>query len=161
MPLNAVLRGLQEQEPGSGVMDHKGPSVIGPAFLLAISPVLGAIPVLFSFWALGLYEGVAHQIAPGLAWALGVLAVTGMLRRRWTGFGEQPLWSLICAAACAFASELVVGRFAGPWIDLMSEPEPTPTMVALDLFANFGPLLVGTGCAWVVLALARRPLREA
>jgi len=138
-------------------MTHRNAAAaIGPALLFTLLPLAGAFALLLLSWALGVAEGAGRPIALALGWCLAVFGTIRMLKSHWTGFAGQPTWSLVCAAGCAFSVALVLARLAEPWNDLMSQPKPTPTMVALDLFANLGPLAIGTVCAWVVLVLAQR-----
>lgn len=127
---------------------------VGPSLWLALLPLPTAFisfPVLF---LIGEDAGrLAAQGVMALAWLSVLVASVRVLRRHWTGSPNQPTWSLLGAACVALASWLMFMHLGSPWQELMSEPQATPAMVAMDLVANFGPFLVSAVSACVVLVL--------
>jgi hypothetical protein len=129
---------------------------IGPSILLALLPLPTAFLVLPLFLLVGDSPRFPIVLAPILMlllWALVLVATVRALQRHWIGARVQPTWSLFGAGVVALASWGVLMELGAPWQDMMSMPHPTPTMVAMDTAANFGPLLASAAATWLMLVV--------
>ncbi len=130
---------------------------IGPSILLALLPLSAtlfvAVLLYFLLPDLPWFPHAVDQILVLLLWILILAATVRSLRRHWIGARLQPTWSLFGAGVVALVTWVALMELGTPWQDMMSLPHPTPAMVALDVVANFGPLLVSPAAAWVILVV--------
>ena len=131
---------------------------IGPSVLFAVLPLATTLATIPAYLLIGNEEGVLLRIVLLVSfWAVGAAGVVGLLRRNWSGESQHPTWSLAAAATAALLGLIASGQATEQWQDLMSLPQPTPLMVALDVTATFLPFITAAGCAWVVLMITGRP----
>ena len=128
---------------------------VGPAVGVSLLPLPFVLLV-----PLGLFI-TNSEIRPGpavvaysAAWAIGLAGTIRVLRKHWSGSAAQTTWSLVGGALLAVAVMAGVGMATAEWQDLMSQPDPTPFMVFLDLAATFAPLGAGSAAAWATLVCA-------
>jgi len=132
---------------------------LGPAVSLSILPALPAPPAMaLCLFAVGeqSWAGPAACAAFVATWLFGVTVVVRMLRKRWTGSHRYTTPSFFLAALAGLTAGFAALTLTAPWQDLMSQPHPTFTMVALDLIANLSPFTAGILAAWTVLGFTEK-----
>lgn len=128
---------------------------VGPAVCVSLLPLpfVLLVPLALFITDSEIRPGAA-VVAYATAWAIGLAGIIRVLRKHWSGSAAQATWSLVGGALLALAVMAGVGLATAEWQDLMSQPDPTPFMVFLDLAATFAPLGAGSAAAWATLVCA-------